>query len=363
MSSAVSSKTLELSRSGQTTRIGDLRFDWLMAVLSAVFIGGLYLDGWAHNHGRVDTSFFTPWHAFFYGGFFLVGVGLLGVIVLNRTRGYSLARAIPDGHRLTLIGLLVFAAGGLGDMFWHEIFGIEEEIEALFSPTHLLLGIGIGLIVTGPIRAAWQRRGSDSSWRALGPAILALGLLAATFTFFLMFSFPVTVVLGAKGNPHFQDHVGQVAGLVGMILTAALLFGPLLLSLLRWRLPLGALTLILGLAFIGGTVVDYETPLMIGLAGGMAVGAALVDYVAWRAHPRRNPQTIRWLALAMPLLVFGGYYAVLLPTVGTLWTVHMWTATVAIPAVGVWLLTFLILPPEIPTDAGPDAPTESRGLE
>src|SRR2546426_11492837 len=48
---------------------GSAGFDWTIVALSGVFVSGLFLDGWAHAHGRVDQSFFTPWHAVFYGGF------------------------------------------------------------------------------------------------------------------------------------------------------------------------------------------------------------------------------------------------------------------------------------------------------
>ena len=155
----------------QAAAVGGLRFDWLMAALSTIFVGGLFLDGWAHNHGKVDQSFFTPWHAFFYGGFMLTGVVLVGTVIVNRWRGYDFYQAIPSGYKTTLTGLLVFGAGGMGDLLWHSIFGIEEDIEALFSPTHLMLGVGLAMVVTGPLRAAWQRRENEMNWRALGPAI------------------------------------------------------------------------------------------------------------------------------------------------------------------------------------------------
>ena len=48
-------------------------FDWVMAVLSAWLLGGAFVDGWAHTHGKVDTTFFTPWHAAFYTGFLARG--------------------------------------------------------------------------------------------------------------------------------------------------------------------------------------------------------------------------------------------------------------------------------------------------
>ena len=334
----------------QANLISGLRFDWLVNLLSAVFVGGLYLDGWAHNHGRVDQSFFTPWHAFFYAGYLLVAIAFCAATITNRLRGYSLALSIPAGYRLTGVGLFIFAAGGVGDMVWHLLFGVERGIEALFSPTHILLGLGIGLIVTGPLRAAWRRQDENDGWRLLAPAIASLGIFLAAITFFMMFSFPVTVQLAANGTgkSYFNNDVGKVAGMFGATLTAAALTGPILLGLRRWRLPLGAVSAVLGLAILGAAIVDYERPLMIWTALGMGVSALALDYLAWRAKPSTNPNALRWLAPAIPFLLYGGYYAVLLPTAGTSWSVHMWTSTIVIPVVTCWLLSFLLVPPPTP---------------
>src|SRR6266508_3210614 len=68
-------------------------FDWAMAVLSAVFVGGIFLDGWAHTHGRVDQSFFTPWHAVFYAGYAAVASALLAALFRNHSRDYPWRRA------------------------------------------------------------------------------------------------------------------------------------------------------------------------------------------------------------------------------------------------------------------------------
>ena len=37
-----------------------LRLDWILAALSVWLIGGFYVDIWAHAHGEVDDTFFTP---------------------------------------------------------------------------------------------------------------------------------------------------------------------------------------------------------------------------------------------------------------------------------------------------------------
>ena len=43
-------------------------------------MGGVFLDGWAHAHGKVDRTFltcFTPWHAALYSGYLSVALFLV----------------------------------------------------------------------------------------------------------------------------------------------------------------------------------------------------------------------------------------------------------------------------------------------
>ena len=54
-----------------------LSFDWAMIVLSLWFVGGLFVDGWAHTHNKVDQSFFTPWHAILYSGWAVTALFLV----------------------------------------------------------------------------------------------------------------------------------------------------------------------------------------------------------------------------------------------------------------------------------------------
>jgi len=103
----------------------------------------------------------ASWHGVLYSGFSAVSVFLLYALYRNRSRGYELGEAIPRGYGPALVGMLIFGAGGVGDMIWHMLFGIEANIEAALSPTHLLLGLGCVLLVSAPFRAAWQRRDRD----------------------------------------------------------------------------------------------------------------------------------------------------------------------------------------------------------
>src|SRR3712207_6020378 len=87
---------------GRAQAEGSVVFDWVMVILGSLFLAGLHIDGWAHNHGKVDQSFFTPWHAIFYSGFLLLAGALGGVIARNRLYGYSWARSTPHGYEYAL---------------------------------------------------------------------------------------------------------------------------------------------------------------------------------------------------------------------------------------------------------------------
>ena len=90
----------------------NLRLDWLMAIVSCAIVFGLYIDGWAHNHGQVDDSFFTPWHALLYGAVGFAGLVLIISHFRNVNAGHRWTKALPAGYTLSLIGFFAFGAGG-----------------------------------------------------------------------------------------------------------------------------------------------------------------------------------------------------------------------------------------------------------
>ena len=335
-------------------RLGGLGFDWLMVLLSAVFVVGAYLDGWAHNNDKVDQSFFTPWHAFFYGGFAVVALTLVGAVLLNRSRGYTLADVIPSGYRTSLAGLFVFAAGGVGYLASHTAFGIEEDIEALFSPTHLLLGVGLALIVTGPLRAGWNGKEQAISWRRLAPALLSFSLFLSVLTFFLFFCHPVTQVVAGRFHRHYNNDIGIVAGMLGLVVISGLLTGAALFLLRRWHyLPFGMLTLLWGLNTLGMTIIDYEHRDQLWLGGALIGAAILCDLLlVWLRLATDRPDRLRLFAFLAPVLLTGSYFAALMATEGTSWSIHLWSGAVVLTGIVGLLLSYLIAPPGIPIDDG-----------
>src|SRR5215831_18761197 len=119
------------------------------------------------------------------------------------TKGYDWRRALPAGYGLSFLGSLIFAAGGVGDILWHSLFGIERSIEALYSPTHLTLAVGSALIMSGPLRAAWRRPDGASSftWRHQLPMLLSLTFMLSGFTFSAQVLHPLVGLRAATARP------------------------------------------------------------------------------------------------------------------------------------------------------------------
>lgn len=137
------------------------RQDAAAAGLGLLMVAGVYLDGWAYIHRPGLETFFTPWHGVLYSAFALYAL-FVGGMVWRRFGARSdvwrrRLASVPLGYGIALIGIGVFAVGGGADLVWHQIFGVEAGVDALVSPTHLVLLAGGMLMVTAPGRAAALR--------------------------------------------------------------------------------------------------------------------------------------------------------------------------------------------------------------
>jgi hypothetical protein len=237
------------------------REDLITTVLGAWLIGGAYLDGWAHRNTLSvlqREGFFTPWHAVLYSGFAAIagwtfwlafrrrgGAGPSGGSggELGGGSGRWWLEAWPVGYRLGAVGVLVFLVGGLADMVWHEIFGVEVSLDALLSPSHLLLAVGAVLLLTSPVRSWWSS--ADDGVRAAA-GVGALALATASIAVFLLYASPFDFLGPAQPYSEFAESHGYLVashGLTSYLLTAVLIVVPVLLLLQR-RPVVGAATAI-----------------------------------------------------------------------------------------------------------------------
>jgi len=324
---------------------GGLVFDLMATLVCGWLLGGAYLDAWAHTHVPDLETFFTPWHAVLYAGFLAVAVFHGGAWALAVRRGRPWRRALPAGYGLSLAAVGLFAVGGVGDLCWHLAFGVEQNMDAALSPTHLLLACAIALLVSGPLRAAWRRPGPGMAPAAWLPLLASLTYALSLATLVTQYAHPYVVVLAAQGATPADPNQAQALGVTSIVLQTGVLIGPLLLVVRRWALPWGSLTLVFAAnAALLSVMQDQYSFIPAAAAAGLAADAL----AHWLMPSVRRVRQLRLFAFAAPALVYVFYFLTLALTGGIGWTVHFWLgSTVLAGAVGL-LLSYLLVPPALP---------------
>jgi len=318
------------------------RFEWAVVGLSAAVVSGAHLDSWAHGHvASTLETFFTPWHALLYASLAATTAFLVLCSAWTGARPWEWARALPDGYALSLVGCVLFGIGGVLDMAWHLTFGIERGFQALISPTHLILMVSAGLIVSGPLRAAWRRPGG-----AIGaPAIVSATFTLTTLTFFGQFDHPFTSQWAALPQPIVPAQPAEELGMLGIVFQSAVLMGVVLLLVRRFDLPPGTLTFVMGVNAVFVTLINAADPIiLIGVAGGVVADVA---YALLRPAPSR-PGRLRVFAFLVPTVLYALYFAGLIHADGVWWPVHLWAGAPVVAGLTGWLVSVLVVPPRVP---------------
>jgi hypothetical protein len=327
--------------------------DLVLALLSAGMVVGVFVDGWAHNNlDRVET-FFTPWHALLYLGFAATAWWTARVSARNR---WELG-AVRPAYRLGVAGAAVFLIGGVADMGWHVVFGIEVDLELLLSPTHLFLMIGGLLLVSTSFRAGRDEPDLDQpSFAELFPALLSLTLATAIVAFFFQYASPFLDDAPTKGfrsfianlpasDPRIQlsdyEFYRQVTGVLGIQITNLIYLGAIVLLLGRWRPPAGSLTFLLTtVAVLLSSQHEFNSFLLVlGPAAGGVAGDALVSRL--EAGPSHRG-AIRALAILVPLVTWSVFFLVMHVDKGVAWPVELWSGSIAFAVLTGFALSLLV---------------------
>jgi hypothetical protein len=306
---------------------------------------GLYLDGWAHNTALPD-SFWTPWHAVFYSGYGALAAFLALVVLRGIASGATFRQAIPEGFTPTVVGVIVFGVGGFFDMIWHTVFGIERNLDVLFSPSHLMLAIGIVLLVSGPLRSVWRRGALSRLSVDAAIAVLSLGMILLMLTFMLQFAMPFAFTPATPGEARLGE-LAQVRALFGVLAFTAILVALSLLALREGVLLPGSITFLLLLDAVAmiamranGQAVQREVIYSTALVGGIAG-----DVLLWRLRPGpRRLVGVRVFATALPAAIFLWYFVGIAVHIGTWWTVTALMGMPVMAALAGLLVSYLVFP-------------------
>jgi hypothetical protein len=314
-----------------------IRLDAGVMALAIVGLVGNLLDIRSHSAGRSfdEEGFLTVPHLIFYGAFAGVAVLIASVIIAKRLDGKSWGEAIPHGYRLGLVGVVLFGLGGPGDALWHATFHAESGVEALTSPTHLMLATGAVLFLSSPARRGFSRpllRG-----RAQIPMVLSAA-----------FTFTAITIITLYGHPVFSDQLVRTGeniglGVVSVLFQAAVLAGVLAVLVRRFRLVPGAFTLLLGLNGAAMTWVGESYVLLPGIILTGLVADALSLWV--RPGPDRE-LAFRGFLAGIPALYYALYYLSIALTGGIEWVVHIWTGAIVLAGFAGLLVSYLALPGE-----------------
>jgi hypothetical protein len=307
-------------------------YQWFFLAATAWLVGGAYLDNWAHAHIATLDTFFTPWHGVLYSGFGACAA-VLGIRWLRE-------RSLPAGYGLSLVGCAMFAVGGIGDLLWHTFFGIERQIAAVLSPTHLWLIISGGLIITGTVRAARTRADRRAPVVAVLGAAVVFCYLGVTTEFAQPYLNRTAASIYRNAMPYNQ---AVQIGLFGIMLQSALLVGLVLKLRERFELPFGSLTVIVGLqgflVIAAASTIDFMV--LVAVLGGLAGDL-------WLLVLRDRPGAF---AFAFPATLYAIYVISLVMVYGTWWEVHAVTGIVGAAGITGWLVSFVMRRPTPDTAA------------
>jgi hypothetical protein len=194
-------------------------------------------------------------------------------------------------------------------------------------------------------------------WSAQLPMVVSLTFVLALLAFFSQYVHPLSSAWAASSWQPIGQVVRTVSGeelevpflfqapmLSGTMLQTALLVGVLLIGLRHARLPIGSMTLLIGLTTVGMVymrqryVGDAREALVIA---GLCSGVVADGLLAWLRPSLERPQALRLFAALVPMLTYASYFGVLLATSGVWWTIHLWAGTLFLAGVVGYLMAVL----------------------
>jgi hypothetical protein len=300
-----------------------------MAIASLWLSGGIMIDAWYHFHSTVET-FFEPAHGLLYAGLLAAYVFTGIALLYGKRRGYSWRLALPAGYDVTQAGLLIALLGGFLDMIKHTLWGFEQGFNALMSPTHLMIGAGIFLVIAGPIRSGLIRPAPPRSLAAQLPLLFCAASMMELIHWGTQFIFQseaerLNAPIPWYSMPHWTltlltlEYEKQAIGLLAVIVQSILITGFFVYLARRVRLSFGAIAVlfVVGNAFIAAAQLNFFGQFLAVIVSSLLAGIAADAF-----HLSPSDQTTRRWYLAgfcIPALYWAAMLGMLALTMGGIW--------------------------------------------
>ena len=282
------------------------------------------------NQNLNGQDFLSGWHLVLYGGVLAVGVWL-GLAALQLGPGVVLGEA-----RFVTAGFLTLSFGGVADSAWHAAYGTEAAIEALVSPPHLVVFVGLCLLLLGPLRAQWQRDrvvlGPIESACVVLPVASVL-LVASLFTGFLS---PLTGGMDL-GSGSVEPLVGASYSQYDLVRGLGIVLWTTVLLVVPWSMVLDRFRLFPGFALVALAGLGLPPLLVTGSTARASFFGFLAFAVAIEAAARHRGAPPAWLRMLVGAVAPASLWAVHLLVVsrsGELrWSQAEWSGVIVLSAI------------------------------
>ena len=262
--------------------------------------------------------------------------------------------------RLAVAGIAVFLVAGLADSAWHVAFGLEANAEALVSPTHLLLGVGAGMIAASPLLATW-RMAVPPTWPLLAPAVLGLATLTGLVAFSTHLAHPLVDPWPRWAYDPQSPAASTIAsvGIASAGLQAAILAAGIVVLLRLWRdPPPGALGTVVVLSSAPLLVLHDSLPLL----PAVLAGAVAVEVACARSAGRSPLTRAALVGAAAPGTIWLVELALLAAAGQVRWSAHLLGGATVVVLVAGALVGILSALPAGPPPLGIDPPAPRPDL-
>lgn len=316
-------------------------FEATVVILSCLFAAAAYFDAWTYVNTASGRSLLEPWQdAALHFSWFLLTAYLVAVMAVNVRRGLPITRSLPAGYGWSFIGCVGFSAMVLLDRWAQLALGSETGLSALLSPARVGEIIAGGLMITGPLRAAWRRQDE----RAGLSAIVSAALLLSTITFVTQFAHPFRDpwAAGSGPTPEAIFWVAEDLGVAGLVLQGMAFAATFLLLIRRFQIRFGSFTLI---CLINGALVaplkGHWDMLLVAAVTGIVADAAS----AWLKPSASNPARLRAFAFLVPATFAAAFFVVIAVAQQIWWPAHVWSGAILVTGLGGLLISYLAYTP------------------